>query len=189
MFRLKNRKAIMTTLTRRSEGFTIVELLSVIVVIAILATITIVAYNGIQKRANETKMKTDIATIGKAITVARVFKQSTLHDITGTWFTAYSCAIKPSGTNLATLSRTDRCWEDYISALASISEASGMNIENMIDPWGRPYIIDENEGEGDCSLDMVAAYPVPFNGILPVYSGGSYPGVKLRVGVDTVSEC
>lgn len=33
------------------QGFTIVELLIVIVVIAILATITIVAYNGIQKRA------------------------------------------------------------------------------------------------------------------------------------------
>ena len=36
----------------RSRGFTIVELLIVIVVIAILAAITIVAYNGIQNRAN-----------------------------------------------------------------------------------------------------------------------------------------
>lgn len=34
-----------------SRGFTLVELLIVIVVIAILATITIVAYNGIQNRA------------------------------------------------------------------------------------------------------------------------------------------
>ena len=33
------------------SGFTIVELLIVIVVIAILAAITIVAYNGIQNRA------------------------------------------------------------------------------------------------------------------------------------------
>jgi prepilin-type N-terminal cleavage/methylation domain-containing protein len=36
---------------RRQQGFTIVELLIVIVVIAILAAITIVAYNGIQNRA------------------------------------------------------------------------------------------------------------------------------------------
>jgi prepilin-type N-terminal cleavage/methylation domain-containing protein len=36
----------------RTRGFTIVELLIVIVVIGILAAITIVAYNGIQDRAN-----------------------------------------------------------------------------------------------------------------------------------------
>ena len=37
---------------RKKSGFTIVELLIVIVVIAILAAITIVAYNGIRQRAN-----------------------------------------------------------------------------------------------------------------------------------------
>jgi len=37
---------------RKLRGFTIVELLIVIVVIAILATITVVAYNGIQQRAH-----------------------------------------------------------------------------------------------------------------------------------------
>lgn len=38
-----------------SDGFTIVELLIVIVVIGILAAITIVAYNGIQDRASDVK--------------------------------------------------------------------------------------------------------------------------------------
>ena len=39
----------------KQRGFTIVELLIVIVVIAILAAITVVAYNGIQQRADNTK--------------------------------------------------------------------------------------------------------------------------------------
>jgi len=47
------------------KGFTIVELLIVIVVIAILAAITIVAYNGIQNRARDTNDKTDAAALQK----------------------------------------------------------------------------------------------------------------------------
>lgn len=52
---------------RKSTGFTIVELLIVIVVIGILAAITIVAYNGIQEKARFTKSKSDLASIEKGI--------------------------------------------------------------------------------------------------------------------------
>lgn len=43
-----------------NKGFTIVELLVVIVVIAILASITIVSYNGIQSRANNAAVQSDL---------------------------------------------------------------------------------------------------------------------------------
>lgn len=49
------------------KGFTIVELLMVIVIIAILAAITIVAYNGIQQRARDAKRVSDISQIKKAL--------------------------------------------------------------------------------------------------------------------------
>ena len=49
------------------RGFTIVELLIVIVVIAILATITIVSYNGIQARAEHTKFLAAVDAYEKAL--------------------------------------------------------------------------------------------------------------------------
>lgn len=42
-------------MSKRSNGFTIVELLIVIVVISVLAAVTVVAYNGVQLRAYATK--------------------------------------------------------------------------------------------------------------------------------------
>ena len=54
------------------RGFTIVELLIVIVVIAILAAITIVAYNGIQVRARDNDRKSSISTLAKAFSLYKV---------------------------------------------------------------------------------------------------------------------
>lgn len=50
---------------KKDRGFTIVELLIVIVVIGILAAIVIVAYNGIQDRAKNTKYQTDAVALQK----------------------------------------------------------------------------------------------------------------------------
>jgi prepilin-type N-terminal cleavage/methylation domain-containing protein len=50
-------------------GFTIVELLIVIVVIGILAAITIVAYNGIQDRARNTSLVSDLTTSAKQLRI------------------------------------------------------------------------------------------------------------------------
>lgn len=47
----------------RQSGFTIVELLIVVVVIAILAAITIVSYNGITTQANDAAAKSTASTV------------------------------------------------------------------------------------------------------------------------------
>lgn len=52
----------MISLKKQSKGFTIVELLIVIVVIGILAGLVITTYNGIQQKARNTERTTDLKT-------------------------------------------------------------------------------------------------------------------------------
>lgn len=51
---------------RQGAGFTIVELLIVIVVIGILAAVVIVAYNGVTKRAQTSSLQSDVSAMDKA---------------------------------------------------------------------------------------------------------------------------
>lgn len=52
---------------KKTGGFTIVELLIVIVVIAILAAISIVAYSGVDRRATISAITQDLESVNKAI--------------------------------------------------------------------------------------------------------------------------
>lgn len=56
---------------KHQKGFTIVELLIVIVIIAILAAITVVAYNGIRERATDSMVKSDLDQATKQIALYR----------------------------------------------------------------------------------------------------------------------
>lgn len=64
----------MTLKQTKQKGFTIVELLIVVVIIAILAAITIVAYNGIQNRANTSAAQSQAASIVKKFEALNAIK-------------------------------------------------------------------------------------------------------------------
>ena len=96
---------------KQKFGFTIVELLIVVVVIAILAAITIVSYNGIQSKANDARSRTIASQITKAVMLWNVdsslapkggwsstvaYDGTNCSDGTGGWIFAgaYTCSLE-----------------------------------------------------------------------------------------------
>ena len=64
---------------QKPRGFTIVELLIVVVVIAILAAITVVAYSGIQNRTNDTAVQSDLANIAQKYELYKLESSSAIY--------------------------------------------------------------------------------------------------------------
>lgn len=89
---------------KNKNGFTIVELLIVIVVIGILAAITVVAYNGVQNRAHNAQRKQDLAALAKGLELYRV--DNNQYPNPGLWGSmcvsdpGWDCWDVPSGNRL-----------------------------------------------------------------------------------------
>ena len=84
------------------KGFTIVELLIVIVVIAILAAITIVAYNGIQNRAHDSSVQSDLRTISKKLELVRIDDSDEHYPTTNPGLAAAMPGLKVTKASYAT---------------------------------------------------------------------------------------
>lgn len=80
----------MTDMKMKKKGFTIVELLIVIVVISILATISIVLYNGIQQRADDSAREHDSGQFKRLVELRNVDTSN------------YICTTCTSATQIAT---------------------------------------------------------------------------------------
>lgn len=96
------------------SGFTLVEMIIVVVVIAILATIVAVSYNGIQARSRDAQRKTDIANIMKAMELYYSDKGSYPLPTT-----------RPTGSRYAGdwYTTGDASWTDVLSSLLTGTEA------------------------------------------------------------------
>lgn len=145
-----------------SPGFTIVELLIVIVVIGILAAITIVAYNGIQQQAIGTVLKSDLNT-----SVSQLAIDNTTN---GTY--PVSAAAANSGQGLkASPGTTYQYTYDPTDNSYCLSATSSRN--------GVPgYHVDSTDGSiqnGVCSGDISPGSTLVINqGNVSTFAGSTY---------------
>ena len=112
----------MTLKQTKSRGFTIVELLIVIVVIAILAAITIVAYNGIQNRAKTSAGQSAANSVIKKLEALNAIKgqyYSSSAGLTGTTMNTYAAAAPVS---------TEANVDDTASVIAATDATSGATL-------------------------------------------------------------
>ena len=111
------------------NGFTIVELLIVIVVIAILAAISIVAYNGIQSRAKDAERQNDMGAIKKALELYYVDNSSypTSNQIVSGSFRSSSLQasadnfVSPGGSGIS------YCWSASVNQYCYVGRAAGQS--------------------------------------------------------------
>ncbi len=124
-------------MTRRG-GFTLVELLIVIVVIAILAAISVVAYNGIQQRSRAVTVVDTLAKIEKGF----ILERTAAGESTWPLEASYSAGSNPNINTI--IANTDL--KNYLQTLDPISGFAGST-----------YIYDndgDNDDFDDCGQDL-----------------------------------
>lgn len=136
------------------KGFTLLELVIVIVIIGILATAFIPQIRWIQNQAKKRAAIIQMQDFNTALVLARVNSFKILKDITGNWCSNCRCRKEApfnAPEDLRYLPYNHPCRSNRRDALTSISIAAGMDSGSLssmeLDPRGAPYQLDENEGE------------------------------------------
>jgi prepilin-type N-terminal cleavage/methylation domain-containing protein len=155
----------------RFYGFTLIELMVVISIIGVLASVVLASTSAARESAQYTKAKLDIKNIAGLIELAKGTSNSSLVHLTGSSCSECACRqlsgsnSSPTTVNIQRLPASNPCVASYMSLIEILNDNTGglYSIKSPpLDPWGAPYLINENEGEGGpfsggCWSDNIAS--------------------------------
>ena len=159
-------------------GFTIVELLVVIVVIAILAAITIVSYTGITQKANATSLQSDLDNASKQLKLYYVDH--------GSYPTSFNSSWCPLGSDPSPDTRYCLKWSPstIVSPSDYTSDGSNFSLFATTNNESTGYYISNNSGVGPISTPTLTSPTVT-----SITSSGATLGANLNSnGGGTIKE-
>jgi prepilin-type N-terminal cleavage/methylation domain-containing protein len=163
------------------QGFTIVELLIVIVVIGILAAITVVAYSTVQVKARDADRKTDVATIIKMMESyyalnGRYPASGGSTAINGSWSTTADASWQTFAAQFSPSVGSTLPVDPQVSGTPAISGGSNYDIYVNTGTYcgsavGQMYLLvyhlegsaQVNKASGDCTTDPLNYYSAGSN--------------------------
>lgn len=113
------------------DGFTIVELISVIVVIVILASVLIVSYSGYLQTTHDNTRKSDVQQIASALT-AYALKNNSYVDANSTDGSGNHCGFGGSGNGWFNQGPDSF----FPASISTCLQKAGVLSQNIIDPLG-----------------------------------------------------
>ena len=138
-------------MTTSRSGFTIVELLIVIVVIAILAAISLVTYSGIQTRAQASAIASELKATEKALNAFRATS-----GVTGWWIDT-DAALSGSTAGNPRIDTIIAAQPELQSFLKTQPSKSGLNTSNN---W---FYDNDGDTYNGCSASTAGASLMIFN--------------------------
>ncbi len=151
------------------QGFTIVELLIVIVVIAILAAISVVAYSGLQSRAQAAVIQSDLATAKKKLLIYQADNgqfPATTANLGNADISVTRSAYDTTGNNLY------YCYNKITGQFALAARTASTKTSYIITSTGSLQTIGTSTGDVTCQAAGLTGYNDPDAG----YTIGFGPG-------------
>jgi type II secretion system protein G len=147
---------------RAGRGFTIVELLIVIVVIGVLAAITVAAYTGMQERSKTNRANAELSSLKKAMLSYKALN-SELPPVGDSW------NFDTDPPNCGPLNTLE----------AALQTAGVANSIPKRDPWGNCWGYDDN----DCNTTSPLGAPTNVRSVGPDGANNTADDIILNVNV------